>query len=106
MPVLEFANNWRDIRFREAGADSSPSSQDSGAHGDGNPKPVLSFYFWIYLAISNGLTIVTVFGWWRYTKTVQVQLSEDKGIGRRKSFVGGRITNKSSKHRRTKHNVY
>lgn len=69
MPVFDFDNDWRDIRFRESDAGPDSPSQDRKAEGGGNNKPVLSFYFWIYLIVSFSLTAITVFGWWRYTRT-------------------------------------
>ncbi len=74
MPVFDFANDWRDIRFGQTGTNS-----DSG-HGNGDSnKPVLSFYFWIYLIISFVLTAITIFGWWRYTrKPLKPEVKERK----------------------------
>jgi hypothetical protein len=84
MPVFDFENDWRDIRFRETGDGAEAPGKDQ--EGTRNPKPVLSFYFWIYLIISVGLTAVTVFGWWRYTRTGR---HPRKPKHRRMSYTGG-----------------
>lgn len=34
-------------------------------------KSVLTFYFWVYIAIGGGLTVVTVGLWWFLTQTRQ-----------------------------------
>ncbi|KAK4043932.1 hypothetical protein C8A01DRAFT_43289 [Parachaetomium inaequale] len=89
MPVFDFANEWRDIYFRETGNEPDASNQDSDARGAGSPKPVLSFYFWIYLIVSVSLTAVTIFGWWRYTRTTR---HPPKPKHRRMSYTGGTKT--------------
>jgi membrane protein implicated in regulation of membrane protease activity len=47
---------------------------------------VLSFYFWVYLIVSVSLTAVTVFGWWRYTRTSHRRRRPKE---RRISYTGG-----------------
>ena len=66
---LRLCNDWRDIRFAQTGTASDSGNQGSG----GGNKPVLSFYFWIYLIISLVLTAITVFGWWRYTSEANLE---------------------------------
>jgi hypothetical protein len=75
MPVFNFQNDWRDIRFHPAATSDGDESNDPA-----RPKPVLSSYFWIYLIVSVCLTAVTVFGWWRYTRTaIAKDDEEDEG---------------------------
>ncbi|KAK0615642.1 hypothetical protein B0T17DRAFT_538680 [Bombardia bombarda] len=57
-PVFDFSNYWYDLHWNPPANSSSSSSSD-----DSSDKPVLSGYFWIYLALSLGLTFVTVV-WW------------------------------------------
>jgi hypothetical protein len=86
MPVFDFANEWRDIYFRETGNKPDASAKDSDGRGTGSTKPVLSFYFWIYLIVSVSLTAVTIFGWWRYTRTTR---HPPKPKHKRISYTGG-----------------
>ncbi|KAL2186976.1 hypothetical protein L209DRAFT_752796 [Thermothelomyces heterothallicus CBS 203.75] len=89
MPVFDFSNDWRDVRFRETGSEPAESTSEPKSQGMEKSKPVLSFYFWIYLIISVSLTAVTVFGWWRYTRTIK---HPRKPKHRRISYTGGTKT--------------
>jgi hypothetical protein len=89
MPIFDFKNDWRDIHFRESDAGPDSSTQDSKTQADGNHKPVLSFYFWIYLIVSFSLAAVTVFGWWRYTRTNDADSRKRTPKQRRISYTAG-----------------
>ncbi|KAK4229319.1 hypothetical protein QBC38DRAFT_359741, partial [Podospora fimiseda] len=54
MPIFGFQNKWLDIYFKLA---NTKSDSDNNTPG---PPPVLSGYFWIYLAVSISLTGATV----------------------------------------------
>ncbi|KAK0708481.1 hypothetical protein B0H67DRAFT_648540 [Lasiosphaeris hirsuta] len=66
MPVFQFANDWRDWRYRPAENDNSGSAPSNNSSGTVAPVPVISGYLWIYVAFSTGLTLLTIEGWWRF----------------------------------------
>jgi hypothetical protein len=74
MPVFAFQNDWRDWRFSPA---RRPLQDDNDGDGGGlGPRegqvglasPVLSGYFWIFLAVTLAFTLVTLEVWWRFTR--------------------------------------
>ncbi|KAK4175149.1 hypothetical protein QBC36DRAFT_28364 [Triangularia setosa] len=81
MPVFSFANDWRDIYFRETDADK---------------PPVLSSYFWVYLIVSVTLTAFTVFSWWHYTKSTSREQKRKKALKQRR--LSARVESGASKH--------
>ncbi|KAL8372533.1 hypothetical protein RB595_002050 [Gaeumannomyces hyphopodioides] len=71
MPIFAFQNDWRDLRFAAA--------PDTG--------PVVSGYFWVFLAVALTATLLTIEGWWRFTGrqshwSVQLAMKLLKGGGR------------------------
>jgi len=68
MPVFEFHNRWVNLRFDSADTETDTASSNDGPslskEGQILDTPVLSGYFWIYLALSIFLTAVTIIGWW------------------------------------------
>jgi hypothetical protein len=66
MPVFKWEYDWRDCKYQPASQPASPSenSPDAGANKEAH-LPVLSGYFWFYLAISVSLSFITIEVWWR-----------------------------------------
>ncbi|KAK4200766.1 hypothetical protein QBC40DRAFT_279401 [Triangularia verruculosa] len=58
-PVFKFENRWGDVWWNFRGP---PKEDDKAADDD---IPVLSGYFWIYIILGLGFTIVTLLFFWR-----------------------------------------
>ncbi|KAI8631706.1 hypothetical protein F5Y19DRAFT_402314 [Xylariaceae sp. FL1651] len=72
MPVFQFPYDWRDWQWKSwgnaAGESLSGSTSNPSTTGSSSPNPpVFSGYFYIYLAISVFLTLLTLEGWWQFT---------------------------------------
>ncbi|KAI0378602.1 hypothetical protein F5Y04DRAFT_147880 [Hypomontagnella monticulosa] len=75
IPIFKFEADWRDIFGHPAPAgnddnsngSSSATSSASLASSSDSTVPVVSFYLWVYIAMSVGLTWLTVEAWWLTT---------------------------------------
>ncbi|KAH9897538.1 hypothetical protein F4778DRAFT_239029 [Xylariomycetidae sp. FL2044] len=67
MPIFQWSNDWRDWRYQPVNKGNMSSSSDNNNNGSTEGLPVFSGYFWIYLSISLGFTLMTIEGWWRFT---------------------------------------
>ncbi|KAK3359648.1 hypothetical protein B0T25DRAFT_533500 [Lasiosphaeria hispida] len=75
MPVFDFSHRWMDEKFRYVPEDSDTSdgpsnlpdtSGSQSAQAPHHDSPVFSAYFWWYLVVSVGLTLITLGLWyWR-----------------------------------------
>ncbi|KAK4159325.1 hypothetical protein QBC43DRAFT_222337 [Cladorrhinum sp. PSN259] len=80
MPIFGFQNKWLDIYFNLAKkkSDSELGSDHLSNDGPASSLPVLSGYFWIYLAISTTLTGATVgFYIWYTREQTSIKESDD-----------------------------
>lgn len=70
MPIFNFENYWRDVKYRyvpesELESSSGGSGTESVIDGEAIHPPVFSGYFWVYFAVSVALSFVTIEVWWR-----------------------------------------
>jgi len=74
MPVFNFQSDWRNVKYEPVPGPYFPAAQNGSGGGGGigagtvnnEDSPVFSGYFWLYLAISMGFTLITVEIWWQF----------------------------------------
>lgn len=71
MPIFEWTNDWKDLKFRSIHANDS-SEGNSGNSSD-TGLPVVSGYIWVYAAISAVFIFLTLipFGFALFKRTYE-----------------------------------
>ncbi|KAK0721038.1 hypothetical protein B0H67DRAFT_578003 [Lasiosphaeris hirsuta] len=95
MPVFDFSHRWMDEKFRYMPEDSSdgPSNSNSSdtsvsqsAQAPHHDSPVFSAYFWWYLLVSVGLTVITLGLWYWKTRDYD-ENAKEKGEAHEKEAL-------------------
>ncbi|KAI0893405.1 hypothetical protein F4806DRAFT_505072, partial [Annulohypoxylon nitens] len=68
MPIFQWTNDWRNIRYRPVNNGSTSSNSSPSSSNDETASPVVSGYLWIYVGISIGLSFITFLSFRLYMK--------------------------------------